>query len=80
MLIIQNEAQKHLMRKFGGKSIFCDTTRGRRDSDFELVLLSDGLDEVITVVCCIVDFSFYGHVFRRSEKQLWICCSEVTYV
>ena len=55
MLIIQTEAQKHLMRQFGGKGICCDTTRGTTSYDFKLtsLLVSNELDKGIPVAHCI---------------------------
>ena len=70
MLIIQTEAQKHLMRQFGGKGLCCDTTHGTTGYDFKLtsLLVSDELDEGIPVAHCISNketFNFMEIFFKE---------------
>ena len=72
MLIIQTEAQKHLMGQFGGKSICCDAIHGTRGYDFKIksLLVSDG--EGISVAYCIVKETF--HFMEIFFKELKINC------
>ena len=73
MLIIQTEAQKHLMRQFGGKSICCDTTHGTTVYDFNLtsLLVSDELDEGIPVAHCISnkEIFYFLQIFFKEVKS-----------
>ena len=74
MLIIQTEAQKHLMRQFGGKGIYCDTTHGTTGYDFKRtsLLVSDELDEGIPVAHFISNketFHFMGIFFKEVKNN-----------
>ena len=70
MVIIKDEAQKHLMRQYGSRGICFDTTHGTTGYDFKLTLLlvSDEFNEGIPVTHCISNKETFHFMEIFSKK------------
>ena len=79
MLIIQTEAQNHLMRQFGGIGICYDTTHGTTGYDFKLtsLIVSDELDEGIPAAHCISNKETF-HFMEIFFKEVKSNCGFIT--